>query len=257
MKGGRGILTLAQRELKRFYRQRGRVTGTLGTPLVLWVLLGAGFGKTFQVAEAASGGYLSYFFPGVVVLQVLFTAVFANIAIIEDRREGFLQSVLVAPVPRWGIVLGQVVGGSAIALLQAALMLCLLPWLGIKVSWQTLAGLATVCALLAVGFNSLGCAVAWWMNSSQGFHAFMNLVLIPLWMLSGAVFPASGAPEWLQWIMTLNPLSYGVTALRQLMGQPWAAGGLGAGVLAVNIGVTAAFAVIALLLAWWRVKEPS
>lgn len=245
----RGILALAQRELKRFYRQRGRVAGTLGTPLVLWGLLGAGFGDSFQAGDEPGGGYLRYFFPGVVVLQVLFTAVFANIGIIEDRREGFLQGVLVSPMPRWGIAVGQILGGGLVALMQALLMLVALPLLGVTVSWQLAAGLAGVCALLAIGFNALGCMAAWSMTSSQGFHAFMNLVLVPLWLLSGAVFPASGAPAWLQAVMLINPLTYGVNALRELM-SPAAVDG---SALAMNLGATAVFTAVVVVLACWRV----
>lgn len=206
--------TLWRRELVRFYRQPNRIVGAIGSPLLFWLLIGSGLRGSFQ---AEGMGTLEYFLPGTVVLTVLFTAIFSTISIIEDRREGFLQSVLVAPVPRAGIVLGKIMGGATVAFLQGVLMVGLAPTLGI---WPGPAAAATAMGVLfvtAFALTGLGFLIAWRMESTQGFHAIMNLFLIPMWLLSGALFPASGAPSWLQWVMRFNPLTYGVAALRHAL----------------------------------------
>lgn len=211
-------LSLWTREMKRFYRQPSRVVGALASPVMFWLLIGSGIGRSFQDGRgAASQTYLEYFFPGTVMMILLFTAIFSTISLIEDRREGFLQSVLVAPVSRGSIALGKILGGTSLAVIQAVLFLLLAPFLGIQLS---LSGWAVVAlALLVNGFamTALGFLIAWRMNSIQGFHAIMNVLLMPLWFLSGALFPAEGAPVWLRWVMTLNPLSYGMAALRRAL----------------------------------------
>jgi len=217
------VLTLWQRELVRFWRQPSRVVGAIGSPLVFWALLGSGFGRSFQPAGAPHGmGYLEYFFPGILVLVVLFTAIFATISIIEDRHEGFLQGVLAAPVPRTAIVAGKVLGSATLATVQAAALLVLGVAAGVAPAASApLLSAAAVLALLAVGLSALGVFIAWRFDSIQGFHAVMNLVLVPLWLLSGAAFPASGAAGWVQLLMRTNPLTYGVAALRQVLtGMP-------------------------------------
>jgi len=239
----RGALALAGREWRRFYRQRGRVTGTLGTPLILWGVMGLGFGESFRGEGGA--GYLAYFYPGTIALQILFTAVFANIAVIEDRQEGFLLSVLVTPLPRWAVALGQIAGGASIALVQAVLMLGLVPFLGLPVSVPGALGLVGSCALLALGCDAVGYTAAWTFKSSQGFHAFMNVALIPVWLLSGAVFP-SGSSTVMRWIMAVNPMTYGIGVMRACLGST-APGNVGISV-AVTVGCTA----IALAAAFWR-----
>jgi ABC-2 type transport system permease protein len=215
----RASLSLAWRELVRFYRQRGRVVSALATPLVFWLLIGSGLGSSF-----AGGRYLEYLFPGTLLLVVMFTSIFSTISVIEDRREGFLQAVLVSPAPRWAVVLGKALGGGAVAFLQGMVFLALAPLAGMKATWAGAAGAAGVVALLALGLSSLGLAIAWRMDSTQGFHAVMNLFLMPMWLLSGALFPASGAAGWLRWVMRADPLSYGLGALTSAMaGAPSAA----------------------------------
>ena len=213
--------TLAQRELVRFYRQRSRVIGALAPPILFWGLIGAGLGGSFHAGGAAMGAApavgensLQYLFPGTVMLIVLFTSIFSTISLIEDRREGFLQAVLVAPVPRLGIVLGKLLGGATLGWLQGVMFLALAPTVGATATPGSLAWLLGFLWLSALGLTGLGFVFAWQIDSVQGFHAIMNLVLMPLWLLSGALFPATGAPTWLQWTMRLNPVTYGVEALR-------------------------------------------
>jgi len=211
------FLSLGWRELIRFYRQRHRLLGALATPLVFWILIGSGLGASFHPpvqAPAREMTALSYLYPGTLLLILLFTSIFSTISIIEDRREGFLQSVLVAPASRTAVVLGKIVGGTVVALLQGVIFLLLAPWVGVKFTIESAIVLAGLVFLISFGLTAMGLAIAWRMQSTQGFHAIMNLVLIPLWLLSGAFFPASGAERVVRWIMKWNPLSYAVAALR-------------------------------------------
>lgn len=214
-------LTLWQREMVRFFRQRDRVVGALATPIVFWLLLGLGLGKSFKTPTAPEGhGYLEYFYAGTMVMILLFTAIFSTISVIEDRREGFLQAVLVAPVGRFALVAGKLLGGTTLALVQGLIFLAFAPVVGVTLSVASVLWLVAVMTLVSFALTALGFVIAWQLNSTQGFHAIMNLFLIPLWLLSGAVFPATGAPAWLGWIMKCNPLTYGVTAVRD--GLYWA-----------------------------------
>jgi ABC-2 type transport system permease protein len=210
--------TLWWREIVRFYRQPGRVVGVLASPLVFWAVLGSGFGTSFR-----SGGgpgqqhYLDYSYPGILILIVLFTSIFTMMSVIEDRKEGFLLSVLVAPVPRTAIVLGKVLGGTTLAAVQGMIFLVFAPFAGIHVNPLQVLLVGVVVFLVSFSLTALGFAIAWPMDSSQAFHGIVNLFLIPLWLLSGALFPLAGASGWIRVIMRLNPLTYGVEGLRELL----------------------------------------
>ena len=246
--------TLWRRDIVRFYRQRSRIVGALGTPVVFWLLLGSGLGTSFRSAapDAPTGSYLEYFYPGTLALILLFTAIFSTISVIEDRREGFLQGVLVAPVPRASIALGKILGGSTLALIQAAIFLLLAPVAGVHVSWMTLPLLAVVLGTLAFALTGLGFILAWVLNSTQGFHAIMNLFLIPMWLLSGAVFPATGAAEWIRGAMLINPMTYGVIAIRGVLtpGEMTTAASIGQPLVLI-----AAFGLIMLVASTWIVEH--
>jgi ABC-2 type transport system permease protein len=210
--------TLWWREIVRFYRQPGRVVGVLASPLVFWLVLGSGFGTSFR-----SGGgpgqqhYLDYSYPGILILIVLFTSIFTMMSVIEDRKEGFLLSVLVAPVPRTAIVLGKVLGGTTLAAAQGMIFLIFAPFAGVHLDPVQVLLVAVVVFLVSFSLTALGFAIAWPMDSSQAFHGIVNLFLIPLWLVSGALFPLAGASGWIRVIMRLNPLTYGVEALRSLL----------------------------------------
>jgi ABC-2 type transport system permease protein len=207
-------LSLCQRELVRFLRQRNRIIGALATPIVFWLLIGGGMGKSFRSAGIpGSGNYLQYFFPGTVLMILLFTAIFSTISIIEDRREGFLQSVLVAPVSRMAIVLGKLLGGTLLAFGQGFIFLLLAPLIGLHLTAVGLVEASVVMFIIAFALTGLGFIIAWRMSSTQGFHAIMNLFLMPLWFLSGALFPPQNAWGGLRWMMRVNPLSYGLAGL--------------------------------------------
>lgn len=250
------VMSLWRREIVRFLRQRSRVVGALVQPLLFWLLLGGGLRASFRPPGAPEGtDYAEYFYPGVIALTLLFTAIFATISTIQDRREGFLQGVLVAPVARSAVVLGQTLGGTTLALLEGVLLLVLAPLAGIPLTAGAALSAAAAMALLSLGLTSLGLAIAWKMDSVQGFHSIMNLVLMPLWLLSGAFFPAEGTPGWLGWIMRVNPLTYGVGALRRCiyLGNPAAVGSVPP--LSLSLAATAAFSLTIFLLAVWVARR--
>jgi ABC-2 type transport system permease protein len=213
------IYSIWLRDLRRFVRQRSRVVGALATPVLFWFVLGSGLGRSFSATDDTSGGggYLEYYFAGTIALIVLFTSIFSTISIIEDRREGFLQGVLASPASRTSIVLGKVLGSTTLAMINAAIFLVLAPFAGVALTPLSIVSTLLIVAILGIGLSGLGVLIAWSLESTQGFHAIMNLVLVPMWLLSGAFFPASGAAPWVRALMTINPLTYGVTALRDVV----------------------------------------
>jgi len=238
------VIAFWWRDVIRFLRQRNRIIGALATPLVFWLLVGSGFGPSFRnpAAGADAGSYLVYFFPGTLVLIMLFTAIFSTISVIEDRREGFLQGALVAPLSSAAIPLGKFLGGTTLAVLQAGLFCVLAPLAGIPIGFHQI--LLLLPALILVGFamTGLGFLVAWPMDSTQGFHAVMNIFLMPLWMMSGALFPMPSGTGWLYWVGALNPVSYSVTAIRSAFAASPVAF-IPAGYV-TGIGITALFAAL-------------
>lgn len=210
--------TLWWREIVRFYRQTTRVIGVLASPLVFWIVLGSGFGSSFRSGGGAGQQhYLDYFYPGTLIMIVLFTSIFTMMSVIEDRKEGFLLSVLVAPVSRSVIVLGKVLGGATLATLQGLIFLVFAPMLGIHFTLVSFGLTVLTIFLVAFSLTALGFIIAWPMDSTQAFHGIINLFLIPLWLLSGSMFPLAGASVWIRMVMRINPLTYGTDALRMLL----------------------------------------
>jgi len=211
------VWSLFQRELARFFRQPNRILGSLGTPLIFWLLLSSGLGPALR-ADHAGSDPARFFLPGAIALVVLFTSIFSNLSLIEDRREGFLQSVLVAPISRIAIVAGKVLGGAAIAWLQGMLLLMLGAISGVRIPWTSVAPAAGAIALLALGLSALGFALAWRFDSVQAFHGIMNVVLMPMWVLSGAAFPIPSSHIILRTLAAINPMTYGLALVSRTMG---------------------------------------
>lgn len=254
----------------RFLRQRSRVVGALGTPIVFWVLIGSGLGRSFSTSAIstvaatsaadstqASMDYLEYFFPGTMVLIVLFTTIFSMISIIDDRKEGFMQSVITSPARRSAIVMGKVMGSTTLAMLQAMLFMLLAPLSGVPLTLESGLMVFVVLIPVSVGLSGLGFLIAWGMDSTQGFHAIMNLFLVPMWLLSGALFPAAGASNWLGWVMKFNPLTYGVAAVRNAIyiHQPHSGGTTLS--MSMSIWITILFAVVMIVLSARAVTRKS
>ncbi|MFQ5490268.1 MAG: ABC transporter permease [Phycisphaerae bacterium] len=233
------------REMARFFRQPSRIIGAIATPLVFWVLVGSGLGKSFRPpTQDQPVSFMQYALPGTLVLIVLFTAIFSTMSTIEDRREGFLQSVLVAPASRFSIALGKVLGGATIAVAQAMIFVILMPLVGLSLSAGSVACTLGALALVAFSLAGMGFLFAWQMNSTQGFHAIMNLVLMPMWLLSGAFFPQTGASPWMAAIIRLNPLTYGVGLVRYGLHLSSGTPGHGAPSLTLCLWVTILFAAL-------------
>jgi ABC-2 type transport system permease protein len=250
-----GAAVLWKRDLVHFLRQPARIAGFIGSPLIFWIVIGSGFNRSFSYPPGQPGiSYLEYYFPGTVVLTMLFTAIFASISIIEDRHSGFLQGVLVAPVPGVSIAAGKILGAATLAWIQALLLLCLVPLLGIGVTAE--GAIATVSSLfvLGMGLAGLGFLIAWRMDTTQGFHAVMNLVLVPLWLLSGALFPVEGAAAWVGAVIRVNPLYYGMAAFRQSLYMGTSHTPQEALPLAFNLMIISVFSVVTIVLSAASVK---
>lgn len=248
---GAGMLlpsfSLWKREVVRFYRQRSRVVGVIASPILFWLVIGAGFGTSFRSNGPGGQHYLAYFFPGALIMIVLFTSIFTMMSVIEDRKEGFLLSVLVAPVNRSVIVLGKVLGGATLATMQGLVFLLFAPALKVHFTVPGLALTVLVIFLVAFSLTALGFIIAWPMDSTAGFHAVINLFLIPLWILSGSMFPISGASGWIRVLMLLNPLTYGTEALRSLLFPGSASTQL---TLQANLAVLALFTLVMFALSF-------
>lgn len=246
--------TLWKRELIRFFRQKGRVVGALGTPLIFWLVIGSGLGASFHLPGAPDVDYLEYFFPGTVLLIILFTAIFSSLSVIEDRKEGFLLSVLVAPVYRISIALGKILGCATLAFLQGFLLILMAPLVGIHLSWMQLLLVAGLLLLISLCMAALGFATAWATESVQGYHSIMNVLLLPMWLLSGAVFPMSGAFSWIRWTMLLNPLTYAFVTLQYSLGSSMAAAD-GLPSFSVSLLITFLFGIIVFVISFRLVQR--
>jgi ABC-2 type transport system permease protein len=204
------------RQLKRYWRQKSRIIGSIGQPLLFLTALGFGLGPVFQKAEG--GSYLNFLAPGVMSQAVLFMAVFNGVELIWDRQFGFLKETLVAPVSRLEIVLGRVLGGATIAVFQGIAVFIITLLLGFKPQITIFLPLAIVLMfLIALFYTTLGTAIASLMEDFHGFQLIMNFLVMPTFFLSGALFPLKTAPQVLKLISKINPLTYGVDGLRQIL----------------------------------------
>ena len=207
------VYILWLRQLKRYFRSRARMIGSLGQPLLFLLALGFGFGPTF--AKAGGGNYIQFLTPGIIAMGILFTAVFTGIEIIWDRQFGFLKETLVAPVSRLEIVLGRTLGGATVAVIQGVIVLVICLIAGFR--FQNAALLLVAGAfmfLIGILFTSIGTAIASVLEDLQGFQLIMNFIVMPLFFFSNALFPVQGLPKLLQAIIHLNPLTYGVDGIR-------------------------------------------
>jgi ABC-2 type transport system permease protein len=234
------------REVKLFVREPTRLVGMVGQPLLYLLIVGQGIASGLTLNQAPSGvGYLLFIYPGIIGMSVLFTSIFSAVSIIWDREFGFLKEVLVSPAPRWAVACGKILGGSTVAMLQSVILIALAPVAGVWPSVPTVLGLLLLCFLLSCALTSLGVAIAARMRSMQGFQMLMNFLVMPMYFLSGAMFPAATAPGWMRPLMVVDPLTYGVAALR---GVVWSERGIELGTaglsLAENVGVLALCAAL-------------
>jgi ABC-2 type transport system permease protein len=241
MEALRVIYAIWLREQKLFLREPIRLVGMIGQPLLYLLIVGQGIASGLTLNQAPTGvGYLLYIYPGIIGMSVLFTSIFSAISIIWDREFGFLKEVLVSPAPRWAVAAGKILGGATVAMVQSIVLIALAPIAGVIPSVTMVLELLLLCFLISCAITSLGVAIAARMRSMQGFQMIMNFLVMPMYFLSGAMFPKATAPAWMQALMTVDPLTYGVAALR---GVVWLDAGIGTAQtelsLAMNVGVMA------------------
>lgn len=242
---GATIGVLWRRDLLLFVKQRSRLVGALATTALLWLVIGGGIGPSF--ASAVSGvGYVEYFYPGVILMLMLQVAIGATISVIEDRGQGFLQGVLVAPGSRGALALGKIAGSTTLALIHAALFLALAPLAGFSVARVSWPALFASLLLAGVCLTGIGFTMAWVLESVQGYHVVMNLVLFPLWLLSGAMFPPGGLHPVLAALVRINPMTYALSSIRRALygGQLPEGLAVAGSSAALEIGVVAAAAIV-------------
>jgi ABC-2 type transport system permease protein len=209
------IYVIWLRETKNFIRERSRIIAMISQPLLYLLLVGQGIASGLSLNQAPGGlGYLLFMYPGIIGMSVLFTSIISGISIIWDREFGFLKEVLVAPVPRWAVAVGKILGGATVAMAQAVILIALAPFIGVSLSVIVVLKMLAVCFLISMAITGLGVFIAVPMRSMQGFQMVMNFLVMPLYFLSGAMFPVSSAPAWMRVLMTVNPLTYGVDGLR-------------------------------------------
>jgi ABC-2 type transport system permease protein len=234
------IFMLWLRQLKRYLRSKSRIVGSLGQPLLFLLVLGFGFGPMFE--KSGGGNYLQFLAPGIIAMSILFTSIFSGIEIIWDRQFGFLKETLVAPISRLEIMVGRTLGGATIGLLQGIIILFLSMLFGFHPNWSMLPIAILFMVLIALLFTAIGTIIASFLRDMHGFQLIMNFLIMPLFFLSGALFPLEGLPKALSILTRLNPLSYGVDGLRATISN---SGVFGIGIdLAVLGGITLLLLVI-------------
>jgi len=209
------IYILWLRQIKRYLRSRSRIVGSLAQPLLFLLALGYGFGAVFQ--QAGQGNYLNFLAPGIIGMSIIFTAIFSGMEVIWDRQFGFLKETLVAPMSRFNIMIGRTLGGATVATMQGVIVMLISLIFGFHpISWISAILAILVMFLVALLFTSLGTMIASLLDDMQGFQLIMNFLVMPLFFLSGALFPLQGLPKVLSIVARIDPLSYGIDALRTL-----------------------------------------
>jgi ABC-2 type transport system permease protein len=216
------ILMIWERELLRYWRDRIRIVTSLMQPLLFLFIFGSGLSASLQFGSpnGVNTSFQTFLFPGVLGMTVLFTAIFSAISIVWDREFGFLREILVAPISRSSIVLGKALGGSTVSMIQGTIMLIFAPLIGIQLTPVLVLQLMGLMLLLAFTLTSLGIVVAARMKSMEGFQMIMQFFLMPMFFLSGALFPLHGLPVWLSVLTQIDPVSYGVDPLRRVVFGP-------------------------------------
>ena len=209
------IYILWLRQIKRYFRSKSRIVGSLGQPLLFLVALGFGLNSVFKAS--GEGNYIQFLSPGIIAMSILFTAIFSGIEIIWDRQFGFLKETLVAPVSRFTIMFGRTLGGATVASFQGILVLIISVIIGFRPELSSILPAIIFMILISFVFTALGTAIASILEDMQGFHLIMNFVVMPVFFLSGSLFPLDTAPSVLKWIAIFNPLTYGVDGLRSAL----------------------------------------
>jgi ABC-2 type transport system permease protein len=217
----RAIYIIWYRDILRYWRDRWRLGASLAQPLLFLIVFGSGLSSSLKGSASfgAAGGlsYIQFMYPGIIGMAILFTAIFGAMSIVWDREFGFLKDVLVAPIDRSAVAIGKALGGTTQAMIQGLILLILAPFVGVKLSLLTVLTMIPLAAVLAFGLSSFGVALASTMKSMQGFQVVMNFLMMPMFFLSGALFPLSGLPGWMTVLTRIDPASYGIDPLRRVV----------------------------------------
>lgn len=248
----RGTWVLAHRELLRFVRDRSRMAASVVFPLLFLAIFGAGF---TNIVGVMTGGVdlIQFMYPGLVGMAIVTSGLAAGISIVTDREEGFLREILVAPLSRAGVILGKALGAAAVGLVQTALLLAIAPLVGVDVTIGAIGRLIPIALLLSLGVSGLGMLVSSFVRSQQGVQMLIQLLVFPLVFLAGVFFPVDSVPLWMEVLSKVNPVTYGVDAIRQIfLGPELSLGGLGVTVfghtmsLGEDAGITGGLAILLL-----------
>ena len=217
----RAIFIIWYRDILRYWRDRWRLVASLAQPLLFLIVFGSGLssalGRGGLFGSRGGLSYVQFMYPGIIGMSILFTAIFGAMSIVWDREFGFLKEVLVAPIDRWAVAIGKALGGTTQAMIQGLILLVLAPFVGVKLSLLTVLAIVPLAAVLAFGLASFGVMLASMMKSLQGFQVVMNFLMMPMFFLSGALFPLQGLPDWMTWLTRIDPASYGIDPLRRVV----------------------------------------
>lgn len=249
MSGTSAMMALSRRELIRQVRQPSRVVASIVTPLMIWLFIAGGFSSAMGDVGGGRSSLTAYTIPGMASLTVMFASIFAAISLIQDRHDGVLRAALVSPAPGWSIGLSKIGAGSLLAMGQAIIVLLALPFLGVTLTPVGVLGAVLALACVSVALIGIGLAMAWIVDSTQGFHGVMNALLMPMWLLSGAVFPVEEAAGWLRVVALANPLTWCHAAMRSSLGMSESF------TPEIAWGVSIAFAVAGAMLGIWTISR--
>jgi ABC-2 type transport system permease protein len=215
----RAIYIIWYRDILRYWRDRWRLVASLAQPLLFLVVFGSGLSSSLGGAFGRGTGisYIQFMYPGIIGMSILFSAIFGAMSIVWDREFGFLKEVLVAPIDRWAVAVGKALGGTTQAMIQGLILLVLAPLIGVKLSFLTVIELIPLAAVLAFGLAAFGVALASMMKSLQGFQVVMNFLMMPMFFLSGALFPLTNLPGWMTVLTRIDPASYGIDPIRRVV----------------------------------------
>jgi ABC-2 type transport system permease protein len=251
----RAVYIIWYRDILRYWRDRWRLVASLAQPLLFLVVFGSGLSSALGGGFGRGSGlsYIQFIYPGIIGMSILFSAIFGAMSIVWDREFGFLKEVLVAPIDRWAVAIGKALGGTTQAMIQGLILLVLAPLVGVKLNLLTIVVLIPLAAVLAFGLASFGVAIASMMKSLQGFQVVMNFLMMPMFFLSGALFPLTNLPGWMTVLTRADPASYGIDPIRRVVlsgsGSPNAYGlTLGGHILAIPMEAGIMFAFGAVML---------
>ena len=248
----KAIYVIVIREFKRFFRQRGRLLVTISRPLLWLFIVGSGFGSMINMP--ANIGYKQFLLPGIIGMTILFSSVFSSISVVWDREFGFLREMLVAPISRATIVMGKLLSGTALSLVQGTVLLLFSPLLGIKLTMISFLLMLIFMSILSIAITAMGLFIASYLTSLEGFNVIMNFIVLPMFFLSGALYPINTLPKALYYFSLINPLSYGVDAFKHVLFR-------NGGMLSVefplflDIGLLLIFSIVMIVLATYSFER--